>query len=368
MANKILDFLFRHMPLQEIPFQKRMTLCEENFREMLAVFSAGHRPAIWFFGTPSYNNIGDSAIALSARTLLQDLFPGIRICEISQEDATCWMGELRNFLSGEDLIVLPGGGNMGDEYPDIEQFRRSVLLNFPRNPILSLPQTIFFSDTERGRAEWEKSICIYHAHPKFLLLVREQQSYEWLKQHSFHGKAALFPDPVLYGNELPGECSRNTALCCLRNDVESVLTEKEKKAVEQTLKDQTGLPVSMTDTVHSESWISAGGRADIVESKLMEFRKAGVVVTDRLHGMIFSAITQTPCLVFRNYNHKLESFYNTWLKDLPQIAFVNTVDELKDRIAGPMKTPPVPFHYDWKSLYSLIMTNLTDTLSKGWSA
>ena len=122
--------------------------------------------------------------------------------------------------------------------------------------------------------------------------------------------------------------------------------------MEQTLKDQTGLPVSMTDTVHSESWISAGGRADI----------------DRLHGMIFSAITQTPCLVFRNYNHKLESFYNTWLKDLPQIAFVNTVDELKDRIAGPMKTPPVPFHYDWKSLYSLIMTNLTDTLSKGWSA
>ena len=52
-----------------------MFILSETSREMLAIFSDERRPAIWLFGTPSYNNIGDSAIALSARTLLQDLFP-----------------------------------------------------------------------------------------------------------------------------------------------------------------------------------------------------------------------------------------------------------------------------------------------------
>lgn len=363
MTYRILDFLFRYMPLREVPFQRRMALYEDKLREMLAIFSDERRPAIWLFGTPSYNNIGDSAIALSARTLLQDLFPGIRISEISQENVMRWMGELRNYLSGEDLIVLPGGGNMGDEYLDIEQFRRSVLLNFPRNPVLSLPQTIFFSDTGKGRAEYEKSLCIYNAHPKFLLLVREQQSYEWLQQHSFRGKAALFPDPVLYRREFGGECERENGLCCLRNDLESVLSEEEKKNVKQILRDQTGLPVSMIDMFHISARISAAERADIVETKFMEFRKAKVVVTDRLHGMIFSAVTQTPCLALRNYNHKLESFHNTWLKDLPQIAFVDTLEELEKRLSEITENHPEPFQYNWTGLRSLIQMNLTDSFS-----
>ncbi|MFB8735822.1 polysaccharide pyruvyl transferase family protein [Bacillus sp. SL00103] len=33
--------------------------------------------------------------------------------------------------------------------------------------------------------------------------------------------------------------------------------------------------------------------------------KAQVVVTDRLHGMIFCAITKTPCVVLRSFDHKV---------------------------------------------------------------
>ncbi|MDK8210749.1 polysaccharide pyruvyl transferase family protein, partial [Bacillus subtilis] len=55
-----------------------------------------------------------------------------------------------------------------------------------------------------------------------------------------------------------------------------------------------------------------------------KFKAAEVVLTDRLHGMIFCAITRTPCIVFNNYNHKIESSYNDWLKDLKYIKFINT--------------------------------------------
>lgn len=56
-----------------------------------------------------------------------------------------------------------------------------------------------------------------------------------------------------------------------------------------------------------------------------------IVITDRLHGMIFAAITETPCVVFGNFNHKISESYK-WLKELKYISFCNSIDELEDAI------------------------------------
>ena len=53
----------------------------------------------------------------------------------------------------------------------------------------------------------------------------------------------------------------------------------------------------------------------IFHTKRDKFSKAELVITDRLHGMIFSVITKTPCLVFDNKNHKISETYTAWLKD-----------------------------------------------------
>jgi pyruvyl transferase EpsI len=50
-------------------------------------------------------------------------------------------------------------------------------------------------------------------------------------------------------------------------------------------------------------------------------RHRQVVVTDRLHCMIFCALTRTPCVVLSNSNHKIEGVYRTWLESLPYITF-----------------------------------------------
>ena len=56
-----------------------------------------------------------------------------------------------------------------------------------------------------------------------------------------------------------------------------------------------------------------------------QLRGAEVVVTDRLHGMIFCAITGTPCVVIRSFDHKvLEGF--RWLKDVPSMKLVENPD------------------------------------------
>ena len=56
-----------------------------------------------------------------------------------------------------------------------------------------------------------------------------------------------------------------------------------------------------------------------------------MVVTDRLHGMVFAAISGTPCIVFSNYNHKVQGTYE-WIKYLPYIKYAESVSEAPNYI------------------------------------
>ena len=62
-----------------------------------------------------------------------------------------------------------------------------------------------------------------------------------------------------------------------------------------------------------------------------KFLKAKVVITDRLHGMIFAAITSTPCIALGNYNHKIKSCSET-LEHLGYIKYVDNVEDIEENI------------------------------------
>lgn len=67
------------------------------------------------------------------------------------------------------------------------------------------------------------------------------------------------------------------------------------------------------------------------EKKLDDLKSAELVVTDRLHGMIFAAITSTPCIVLPNYNHKIKYQYE-WIKHLNYIVFLDDLNNLENEI------------------------------------
>ena len=62
-----------------------------------------------------------------------------------------------------------------------------------------------------------------------------------------------------------------------------------------------------------------------------KIRKSSLVITDRLHGMIFSAITSTPCISLNNYNHKVKSTFE-YLKPLNYIKCIDDVEDLEENI------------------------------------
>ena len=64
----------------------------------------------------------------------------------------------------------------------------------------------------------------------------------------------------------------------------------------------------------------------ILSNKLEEFAKSKVVITDRLHGMIFCVLTKTPCIVISNNNHKIKKTYMDWLQDVKWIKYYDTIN------------------------------------------
>ena len=69
-----------------------------------------------------------------------------------------------HLIRQNDVLLLPGGGNLGNEYTPLEDIRRSVILNFPMNRIIVLPQTCYFTGDPVGNEEKMKTVQIYNDH------------------------------------------------------------------------------------------------------------------------------------------------------------------------------------------------------------
>ena len=66
---------------------------------------------------------------------------------------------------------------------------------------------------------------------------------------------------------------------------------------------RTSIPINISDMIVSEQGqISTEERNKIIINKLNQFKSSKIVITARLHGMIFSALTEIPCIVFFNNN------------------------------------------------------------------
>ena len=54
-----------------------------------------------------------------------------------------------------------------------------------------------------------------------------------------------------------------------------------------------------------------------ITNKLNEFNQFDCIITDRLHGMIFSTLADVPCIAVDNKNHKVAGVYKMLKDDFP---------------------------------------------------
>ncbi|MGI6064156.1 glycosyltransferase [Blautia sp.] len=278
---------------------------------------------VFILGAIEYENLGDQAIVMAQKDFIHSCLPDYDIIEIREELFGHVRSELRSLIKRESILTIPGGGNMGDIWFDDEERRRDIIQDYPNNKIIVFPQTIDYSKIEKGEKSLEESIKLYNTHKNLVICAREQISFERMIKYYPKCKVVLTPDIVL--SFQPKLCElRENVLVCLRNDKE----KKTSPLLLDEIRDAANVAnfqYRYTDTMASTR-VFQKDRDSIVRDKLSEFASAKLVITDRLHGMIFAAITGTPCMVLPNGNHKVKGVYDMWLSEC---TFIQYREEVK---------------------------------------
>lgn len=277
----------------------------------------GKRTA-YMVASPTYENIGDAAIVMGVQNVLRKC--GYEhIVEITITEFWNARRCLRRLMPKDALVVLNGGGNMGDVYQLEEMNRRTVLEDYPNHRIVIFPQTIFYQEEQNALA----SVPHYNRE-NITITAREQKSFEIMKELYPRANVIMAPDAVLSVDYSKRQYERNGVVVCFRGDSEQKLTDRDRNSLISQLSAR-GYDLTLTDMMHGAE-IPRETRKQIVEEKIQLFAGAKLVITDRLHAMILCAVSGTPCLVFGNNHHKVRGVYE-WIKHLDYVRFVHSVGE-----------------------------------------
>ncbi|OAA26596.1 hypothetical protein AT15_06465 [Kosmotoga arenicorallina S304] len=304
----------------KIAYRNRTKLLFKNKKE---------RSLILIF-TPEHSNLGDHAIALAERRFLKAYFPTFNIIEISGRHYKFDWKHIKRYISKNDLILIHGGGFLGTLWIHNEKVFRNILSTFPDNEIIVFPQSIYFSKDEFGRRQMEISKKYYEGHSKLTLCVRDLSSLEFIKNYFSGVKNVLFlPDMVTYLNLSKPKRNRDGVILCFREDREKVFSKEQVKMIEDELNCK-GVKFRYTCTI-SKYPVDINMRKLELEKKFEEFKTSKLVLTDRLHGMLFSAITGTPCIALNNISGKVKGGYE-WIKYLRYVRFADNFEDIKKYI------------------------------------
>lgn len=277
---------------------------------------------VFLYLSPTYKNLGDHAIAKAELGLFREWGIPVREVTIDVVQILAKHGDYGVF--GRSTVMVTGGGFLGTLWPHMHEMTTRLIEQNPGAKIVVLPNTLYFAQTPEGEALFEDSIAVFNRPNVKRVYLREKTSFDMVSGK--YATARLVPDMVMGISESRPETVRKGCLICLRNDKERTLSDVQTAAVYDSAKRLFGDNVGTTD-MRNETDVPLEQRQEKLEQKFDQFRRAELVITDRLHGMIFSAVTGTPCIVLNSRSHKLAGCYE-WLKTLEYIRFCEKPEDI----------------------------------------
>ena len=283
------------------------------------------RKKVFYLQTPEHRNIGDHAIIYASKILIKKFYSDSIILEYTYDNLLNIGNLIEKFINSNDTIFLPGGGNMGNLYLNEESLRREILKKYSINKIIIFPVSITFTNDENGRKELELSKKIYNSCNNLTIMVRDENSYNFALKNFYNNKILLVPDVALYmTNKFQSlEKSRDGIILILRKDKEKILDDGIVDSIIKSIELKKEKYFRYDTYVDYD--ININMREEYVNSTLDLISSYKLCITDRFHGMIFSYITNTPCIVFDSLDSKIESGVK-WFKDIDWIHRVSELD------------------------------------------
>ncbi|OOF50836.1 polysaccharide pyruvyl transferase [Rodentibacter trehalosifermentans] len=287
---------------------------------------------VFYFDYPLHLNVGDLLIYHGTEQFFKDhhINVTLRRCEFDLD-----INEVRQKITPNTTILLHGGGNFGDLYPQHQKIREAMVQHFPNNRIIVLPQTLYFKDQKN----LEKSAALFNQHTDCHLLARDERTAEAFKP--FSQNIALSPDMAhqLYGTLPTKQGNTGEQLYFLRKDIEASEVEKNILAtlpINANVKDWEDILTRLDSIVlalswrvskfanqRNWSWLKNGFHQfwfsytkGIVKRVARVFLQHDQVITTRLHGHIFSCLLEIPNRVCDNAYGKNSGYANLWTKNI----------------------------------------------------
>lgn len=299
------------------------------WREIIELLKLFFHNKFWkkniiLIGSPEHDNLGDYAISIAEMKFLNDKFPEYNIVELTSRFFMNHKNIVCECVKKKDIILITGGGFLGNLWMDEEKWVREVIKTFKKNKIIIMPQSIYFTEDDDGEKERKISQEIYQSHDNISIFLREKNSYEYVKKYFPKFKyIGLVPDIVTYMPDENAALERTGILLCLR-------TDKEGK---QKLKNEILNLLGIKKMSYAEFSTIAEDRVNIdnrelkVAEKMRFIKESSLIITDRLHAMLFAAITSTPCIAIDNLTRKVSGVYE-WIEYLPYISLCEDIDEI----------------------------------------
>lgn len=257
-------------------------------------------PIAYVFGAPLQRNMGDQAQSYCIAKWIHENYKEYKIKIIVIPHTTNRLIKfIKKTIKDNDKIFFHSGYHLTDLY-NVKEIYFKCIHSFNEKEIICFPQTVYFKETNNLLTTANE----YNSHKNIILLCRDEQSYNIAKK-VFNIKLLLFPDIVtsLIG-KYQFENKREGVLFCIRNDVESLYSKEQIKA----LKNRFSCRTETTDTtITIDPYYIVKHRIEILENILNYYSTFKVIITDRYHGTIFSLISNTPVIVISSTDHKLSS-------------------------------------------------------------
>lgn len=282
----------------------------------------------YILGAPRYGNLGDLALLRGEVEFIQKYFPDYKVKEVTNGKISYIPNNVRVSKSN-NIYALQAGGNIGTLYPVIHFYQEIALRNINSNNLMIFPQTFYYDTTTQfGRELLEQSCKLYQS-KNIQVFTREKSSYDFVSQKFQNVDVSLVPDIALMidGTEYSKAVKEREGLfLCLRNDSERTLTNEKLDIILTKSEQYFGSNIIEGDT-HRYNDDVDDDTFKYVEPLLETIGTKRMMVTDRLHGMIFAAITNTPCIVITSKSPKVKGVYQ-WIKHLPYIKLVEDLEDL----------------------------------------
>lgn len=292
---------------------------------------------------PYYTNVGDILLWQSAEDLLKEL-----------PYKCLYASSLTNYqkprISKDVVIVFTAGGNFGDLWERHQVFRHQVLTDFPENPIVQLPQSVWFDSEEKMKQD----IKLYSEHKGHVTIcVRDQNSFDTIMQNYCNVETILLPDLALTF-DVEKYCKRRGiktkergegALLVKRNDKE-LSEDSSLNAISESITYISDWP-PMLSMIKEEEWLNRltyrMSWMKIPQSFIRKFTDfyyshilkdayliSGIyfllqyetVYSTRLHAAVLAMLLGKQTYLLDNSYGKCHGVFDLWMKDYSNLKMV----------------------------------------------